>query len=64
MSGLTGSSGVSGISGSSSTTVGTEDNLIVALTPENLPVLLDFLKQCEGKLREWKERAGEIVVRP
>jgi hypothetical protein len=34
-----------------------EDELVVALTPENLPVLLDYLKQCEGKLREW---ASEI----
>ena len=63
MSSLTGTSGATGPLGSSSTTVGTEENLIVALTPENLPVLLDFLKQCEGKLGEWKERAGILVVK-
>lgn len=62
LSGMTESTGTSAIVGSSSTTVGTDDDLIVALTPENLPVLLDFLRQCEGKLGEWRERAGELVV--
>jgi len=35
---------------------GQEGEVVVALTPENLPVLLDYLRQCEGKLGEWALR--------
>jgi hypothetical protein len=31
---------------------------IIALTPENLPVLLDYVKQCERRLAEWRSKAG------
>lgn len=34
-----------------------EVELTVALTPENLPVLLDYLRTCERMLSHWKERA-------
>lgn len=42
--------------------VGTGDaeDVVVALTPENLPVLLEYLRQCEGKLKEWRVRAEAI----
>lgn len=33
------------------------DETVIALTPENLPVLLDYVRQCERKLEEWKSRA-------
>lgn len=33
------------------------DEAVIALTPENLPVLLDYVRQCERKLEEWKGRA-------
>ncbi|WVN85382.1 uncharacterized protein L203_100527 [Cryptococcus depauperatus CBS 7841] len=33
-----------------------EEEIVVALTPENLPALLEYLRQCEAKLEEWKER--------
>lgn len=36
------------------------DDLIIALTPENLPALLDYVKQCEKKLQEWKKRAVSL----
>ena len=29
---------------------------VIALTPENLPVLLEYLRQCEGKLGEWRKK--------
>lgn len=35
--------------------------LTVALTPENLPVLLDYLRTCERMLGEWKVRAKELL---
>ena len=39
-----------------------DEDLVVALTPDNLPVLLDYLKQCEIKLKEWKERAEAVMA--
>lgn len=33
-----------------------EGNVIVALTPDNLPTLLEYMKQCEVKLHEWKKK--------
>lgn len=33
------------------------DETTIALTPENLPVLLDYVRQCERKLDEWRVRA-------
>ncbi|GMK58816.1 hypothetical protein CspeluHIS016_0602580 [Cutaneotrichosporon spelunceum] len=33
---------------------------VIALTPENLPVLLDYVQQCERRLDEWRERADRI----
>lgn len=33
------------------------DEVVLALTPENLPVLLGYLQQCEAKLKEWETRA-------
>ncbi|OCF30411.1 hypothetical protein I316_07939 [Kwoniella heveanensis BCC8398] len=38
-----------------------KDDLVVALTPENLPTLLDYLRQCESKLGEWKGRAEGLI---
>ncbi|WVQ85261.1 hypothetical protein IAT38_007426 [Cryptococcus sp. DSM 104549] len=40
--------------------VGVDDDgeLIVALTPENLPTLLEYLRQCEMKLGEWRDRVA------
>ena len=38
-----------------------DEDLVVALTPENLPVLLEYLRQCEGKLSEWKRRAEGLL---
>lgn len=35
---------------------GSGDPGVVALTPENLPVLLEYLKQCEEHLGEWRRR--------
>lgn len=35
--------------------------ITVALTPENLPVLLDYLRTCERMLGEWKVRSKEII---
>ena len=35
--------------------------LTVALTPENLPVLLDYLRTCERMLGEWKVRARGLL---
>jgi hypothetical protein len=37
------------------------DELVVALTPENLPVLLDYLRQCQGKLGEWRLRVEGLM---
>ncbi|KAL7424759.1 hypothetical protein Q5752_000443 [Cryptotrichosporon argae] len=37
-------------------------DLAVALTPDNLPVLLDFLRQCERKLGEWRAKADGVVA--
>lgn len=39
---------------------GDAEDVVVALTPENLPVLLEYLRQCEGKLKEWRVRAEAI----
>ncbi|ODO11648.1 hypothetical protein I350_00432 [Cryptococcus amylolentus CBS 6273] len=44
-----------------------DEELVVALTPENLPTLLEYLRQCEMKLGEWKllveeEGLGEKLV--
>jgi hypothetical protein len=39
---------------------GNAEDVVVALTPENLPVLLEYLRQCEGKLKEWRVRAEAI----
>ncbi|KAK4688048.1 hypothetical protein P7C73_g2081, partial [Tremellales sp. Uapishka_1] len=39
----------------------TESEVVVALTPENLPVLLDYLRQCQARLGEWKERIEREV---
>jgi hypothetical protein len=36
------------------------DDPVIALTPENLPVLLDYVKQCEKKLQEWRTRAVSL----
>lgn len=33
-----------------------EGNVVVALTPDNLPTLLEYMRQCEVKLHEWKEK--------
>jgi hypothetical protein len=35
-----------------------DEEITIALTPESLPVLLEYLRQCEGKLREWRERVS------
>ncbi|WVR05938.1 hypothetical protein IAU60_002964 [Kwoniella sp. DSM 27419] len=34
---------------------------LVALTPDNLPTLLEYLRQCESRLEEWRGRIEEIV---
>jgi len=39
------------------------DDPVIALTPENLPVLLDYVKQCEKKLMEWRSRAVSLETR-
>ncbi|ORX36041.1 hypothetical protein BD324DRAFT_651945 [Kockovaella imperatae] len=54
---------IDGVSRSASapTIADMSDDLIVALTPENLPVLLDYLKQCESKLGEWKVRVETVI---
>ncbi|WWC66321.1 uncharacterized protein I206_100222 [Kwoniella pini CBS 10737] len=36
-------------------------DLTIALTPENLPTLLEYLKQCERMLGYWRERVEEIM---
>jgi hypothetical protein len=36
---------------------------VIALTPENLPVLLEYLRQCEGKLGEWRKRVDGLGLR-
>ncbi|WVQ97411.1 hypothetical protein IAU59_004524 [Kwoniella sp. CBS 9459] len=41
---------------------GRADDLVVALTPENLPTLLEYLRQCESKLGEWRGRAQGLGV--
>jgi hypothetical protein len=33
---------------------------VIALTPENLPVLLDYVRQCEKRLQEWRVRAANL----
>ena len=38
-----------------------EGDLVLALTPENLPVLLEFLRQCEGKLGKWRSWVESAV---
>nr|XP_031860848.1 uncharacterized protein CI109_003573 [Kwoniella shandongensis]KAA5527920.1 hypothetical protein CI109_003573 [Kwoniella shandongensis] len=39
-----------------------KDDLIVALTPENLPTLLEYLRQCEMKLGQWRGKVGELAL--
>ncbi|KAL1410655.1 hypothetical protein Q8F55_004674 [Vanrija albida] len=36
------------------------DEIFIALTPENLPVLLDYARQCERKLEQWHQRAVHL----
>jgi hypothetical protein len=36
------------------------DEEVIALTPENLPVLLDYVRQCEKRLQEWRVRAANL----
>ncbi|ADV21047.1 hypothetical protein I305_06463 [Cryptococcus gattii E566] len=33
-----------------------EGNVAIALTPDNLPTLLEYMRQCEAKLHEWKKK--------
>lgn len=33
-----------------------EGNVVIALTPDNLPILLEYMRQCEAKLHEWKKK--------
>lgn len=33
-----------------------EGNVVIALTPDNLPTLLEYMRQCEAKLHEWKKK--------
>ncbi|WVW82366.1 hypothetical protein I302_104373 [Kwoniella bestiolae CBS 10118] len=37
------------------------NDLTIALTPENLPTLLEYLRQCERMLGVWRERVGEVI---
>lgn len=37
-----------------------EDDTVVLLSPENLPVLLGYLEQCQAKLVEWRMAVVEI----
>ena len=37
------------------------DEMTVALTPENLPVLLDYVRQCESRLADWRLRAEGLL---
>lgn len=39
-----------------------EGDMVIALTPENLPVLLDYVQQCERRLDEWRRRADRLGV--
>lgn len=39
-----------------------EGEMVIALTPENLPVLLDYVQQCERRLDEWRKRADRLGV--
>lgn len=38
-----------------------EEGMILALTPENLPVLLEYLRQCQRFLGEWKGRVEVLA---
>ena len=55
---------VDGMTRSASAPMVTEagDEMVVALTPENLPVLLDYLRQCEAKLGEWKVKVERVMA--
>lgn len=33
-----------------------EGSVVIALTPDNLPTLLEYMRQCEAKLHEWKKK--------
>lgn len=33
-----------------------EGNAVIALSPDNLPTLLEYMRQCEAKLHEWKKK--------
>ncbi|OCF73873.1 hypothetical protein I204_05718 [Kwoniella mangroviensis CBS 8886] len=44
-----------------STLTNDHDLTIIALTPENLPTLLEYLRQCERMLGVWKERVEEVI---
>ena len=47
---------------SNTTSSSFEGDVLVALTPDNLPVLLDYLRQCEGHLMQWKEKAEKLGI--
>lgn len=36
------------------------EDIVIALTPENLPVLLDYARQCERKLEQWHQRVVHL----
>ena len=38
-----------------------QEGLKVAVTPEDLLVLLEYLKQCKGKLEEWRRRVEMVA---
>nr|XP_018267236.1 uncharacterized protein I303_01221 [Kwoniella dejecticola CBS 10117]OBR89394.1 hypothetical protein I303_01221 [Kwoniella dejecticola CBS 10117] len=40
---------------------GTDLATTIALTPENLPTLLEYLRQCERMLGLWRERVEEVI---
>ncbi|WWC86309.1 uncharacterized protein L201_001182 [Kwoniella dendrophila CBS 6074] len=38
-----------------------EKDLTIALTPENLPTLLEYLRQCERMLNQWKDKIEQVI---
>ncbi len=34
----------------------------LAVMPEDLPVLLEYMRECEGKLGEWRRKVEELLV--
>ena len=56
-----GSRSTSGATLSEAATEG-EEEVVVALTPENLPVLLEYLRQCEARLGEWKIKVENAMA--